>query len=101
VERPPTSGPGSGVGAWREYAAAVTGSPVESWGALSREDIIAQLDADGVDQADEQPDGDDQADVDEEAESGQDAPAAPRRTGPVWMVPTPDGMVPEHELRRR
>jgi hypothetical protein len=91
VERPPTSGPGSGVTAWRAYAAAVTDSPVESWSELSREEIIELLDADGVGQAGTEPDA---------VEAEQTAPPAPRRS-PVWMVPTADGMVPESELRRR
>lgn len=25
----------------------------------------------------------------------------PQRRGPVWMVPTEDGLVPEHELQGR
>lgn len=25
----------------------------------------------------------------------------PRRPRPVWMIPTADGLVPEHELNRR
>lgn len=47
-ERPPTSGRGSGVEAWREYAAAVTDSPVESWESLSRDEIIELLDSEGA-----------------------------------------------------
>lgn len=42
--RPPTSGPGSGAPAWREYAAAVTGTPVEEWSTLSRDEIVELLD---------------------------------------------------------
>lgn len=41
AKRPPTSGPGSGVDAWRRYAAEVTGEPAETFADLSREDIIA------------------------------------------------------------
>jgi hypothetical protein len=99
VERPPTSGPGSGVTAWRAYAAAVTDSPVESWSEMSREEIIELLDADGVEQA---PAGEAEqapAEADADQADAELAPARPRR--PVWMVPTPDGMVPESELRRR
>lgn len=73
------------MAAWREYAAAVTESPVESWGELSREEIIELLDSEGVEQA---------------PETGYAPSPAPRRR-PEWMVPTADGMVPEHELRRR
>lgn len=43
-KRPPTSGPGSGVEAWRRHAAEVTGTPLEQWAGKSREDIIAALD---------------------------------------------------------
>lgn len=86
-ERPPTSGAGSGVAVWREYAAAVTDSPVESWGEMSREDIIELLDSDEKGTQIVRTPGGDQA---------QERPHRP-----VWMVPTPDGMVPEHELRRR
>lgn len=114
-QRPPTSGPGSGVTAWREYAAAVTESPLESWAAMSREDIIALLDSEGTEAEGAEPPADgagDQSDeLDGPTQSEREAdqqppdtraePAAPRRQRPVWMVPTADGMVPEHELRGR
>lgn len=103
-ERPPTSGPGSGVAAWREYAAAVTGSPAESWAALSREEVIELLDSEGVEQAPEAAGADpDAASAEQSEPAGESAqPERPaRRRGPVWMVPTAGGMVPEHELRRR
>lgn len=45
---PPTSGPGSGVDAWRTYAATVTGTTYESWGLLSRAEIIANLEGKGA-----------------------------------------------------
>lgn len=44
-DRPPKSGPGSGIEAWREYAAKMTNSPVESWSTLSRDEIIELLDS--------------------------------------------------------
>lgn len=47
-QRPPTSGPGSGVEAWRRYAADVTDSPLESWLSLTRDEIIELLDSEGV-----------------------------------------------------
>ncbi|MEU8264471.1 hypothetical protein AB0C02_28095 [Micromonospora sp. NPDC048999] len=47
-KRPPTSGPGSGVEAWRRYAAEVTGTPVEQWAGKSREDIIKALAVESV-----------------------------------------------------
>lgn len=47
-QRPPTSGPGSGVEAWRRYAADVTDSPLESWSSLTRDEIIELLDSEGV-----------------------------------------------------
>ncbi|PXY17352.1 hypothetical protein [Prauserella flavalba] len=130
-QRPPTSGPGSGVAAWREYAAAVTDSPAESWASLSREEIIDLLAAEGVEGAPEEQvetDSDaapaEQAPVDEPEPSADgtngpaegEAPAAdvkerpaaqptPDRPAgarrPVWMVPTADGWVPEHHLQRR
>jgi hypothetical protein len=43
TQRPPTSGPGSGAPAWREYAAAVTGRPVGEFAAMGRDDIVALL----------------------------------------------------------
>lgn len=103
-DRPPTSGPGSGVTAWREYAAKVTQSPLESWAALSREEIIALLDNDGTaEQAGDGPDA--VADSEREADLGATATRTehtPRpRQRPVWMVPTEDGDVPEHDLRGR
>nr|MDT0660853.1 hypothetical protein [Micromonospora sp. DSM 115978] len=45
---PRMSGAGSGVGAWREYAAAVTNSPASSWEALPRDEIVRLLRAEGV-----------------------------------------------------
>jgi hypothetical protein len=42
-ERPPMGGAGSSAGAWRAYAAAVTGTPVEQWSEMSRDDIVAAL----------------------------------------------------------
>jgi hypothetical protein len=77
------------VTAWRAYAAAVTDSPVESWSELSREEIIELLDSEGT------------PDVPESAAPADDTQPAPVRKGPVWMVPTADGMVPEHEFNRR
>lgn len=40
-KRPPASGPGSGIDAWRAYAAEVSGEPVESLADLSRDELIA------------------------------------------------------------
>lgn len=45
-ERPPLSGAGSGVGAWRTYAAAVTDTPLEQWADKNRDEILAELKAD-------------------------------------------------------
>ena len=120
LQRPPVSGPGSGVAAWRAYAAARTDSPAESWAALSREEIIERLDAEDVTaptaaEADEiaEADGFDGADGrDEETDTTRDegqaddadtTAAAPRRSSGrrLWMVPTEDGSVAEHELRGR
>lgn len=100
-KRPPTSGPGSGVAAWRDYAAALTGSPAESWAALSREEIVDLLDSEGAEarppEVDEQ-----QPDTDQQpgAEQPQAAADGPRR-GPKWMVPTEDGFVPERALQQQ
>lgn len=47
-QRPPASGPGSGVEAWRQYAAEVTGSPAGSWATLTRDEIIELLESEGV-----------------------------------------------------
>lgn len=46
-ERPPTSGRGSGVDAWRAYAAAVTGTSLAEWADKSRDQILAELDGPG------------------------------------------------------
>jgi hypothetical protein len=91
-QRPPASGTGSGVAAWRTYAATITGTPAESWADLSREEIIQRLDGDSP-----SPDA-------ETAAAGQpDTPApavSPRH--PMWMVPTEDGgFVAEETLRNR
>ncbi|WP_435070446.1 hypothetical protein [Amycolatopsis thermoflava] len=112
LERPPTSGPGSGAAAWRAYAAALTGSPAEAWAELSRDEVIAQLESDGVVAAAAPEDGGPSAGAAPAAtgapeESGRkdgvapvvEGPAGARR--PLWMVPTDDGMVPEVELRAR
>lgn len=45
AKRPPASGPGSSVDAWREYAAKVTGEPVEAFAGMSRDEIMQLLDA--------------------------------------------------------
>ncbi|WFE45312.1 hypothetical protein [Verrucosispora sp. WMMD1129] len=42
-QRPPTSGPGSGVEAWRKHAAEVTGTPAEQWAGKSRDEIMKAL----------------------------------------------------------
>lgn len=39
-QRPPTSGPGSGVDAWRSYVAETTGTSDEDLAGLSRDDLI-------------------------------------------------------------
>lgn len=48
AQRPPLSGSGSGVEAWRKYAAEITGTPAQSWAALSRERVIELLKSEGV-----------------------------------------------------
>lgn len=107
-ERPPTSGPGSGVTAWREYAAAVTDSPLESWAALSREEIVTLLDSEGAAARpgandEEQPGGltEREQEADRNAAAARAELAARPRPRPVWMVPIGEGFVPEHELNRR
>lgn len=96
------SGPGSSVAAWREYAAASTGTPVEQWGRFSRDEIVELLDGEaavssGVDEAEQdgvQPDeGPGQHAVDE-------LPAASAGR-PEWMAWTDEGWKPERELDRR
>lgn len=103
-ERPPMTGRGSGVEAWREYAAAVTGSPVDSWQALSKEEVVELLDAEGAEQHDDQGDedaGTDEGGGTEQVEADPDAASAPRRRSPEWMVPTDDGPVPESVVRQQ
>ena len=46
--RPALSGPGSSAAAWRTYAAALTRSDESSWLDLSRDDIIAELQEQGL-----------------------------------------------------
>lgn len=95
LQRPPTGGPGSGVAAWRAYAAAVTGTPAAEWEAMSREDIVSRLDGAAAETA-----GGAAAEQ-AGAEAPQPAPSAPaRRRRPEWMVPTADGgRVPERRAR--
>lgn len=50
-KRPPLFGKGSSLEAWRAYAAAVSDSPAEAWSALSRDEIIALLKSEGVDES--------------------------------------------------
>jgi hypothetical protein len=45
---PPLTGRGSGIEAWRAFAAAATGTPAEQWASMPRADIVAKLAADGV-----------------------------------------------------
>lgn len=47
-EPPPRTGAGSGVTAWRDYAAQMTDQPAEHWAGMSRTDIIAELEAKGI-----------------------------------------------------
>jgi hypothetical protein len=101
-QKPPTSGPGSGAEAWRAYAAAVTGSPVESWESLSRDEVKELLESEGA-----TPDAvvDTMPEVHQEPTADttvtrQEPTARPRRRRrPVWMVPTADGFVPETQTR--
>jgi hypothetical protein len=43
AKRPPTSGPGSGVEAWRAFAAAVSGDPPEVFADATRDDLVARF----------------------------------------------------------
>ena len=103
-QRPPTSGPGSGAAAWRAYAAAVTDSPVESWDSLSRDEVMELLASEGAapDPALALPDnGDGQVPVEAAPAEARPVSAEPRRRRrPEWMVPTPDGLVPESQMGR-
>lgn len=45
---PPRSGAGSGVGAWREYAAQVTTRPAQTWAKMNRQEVIDELTAMGA-----------------------------------------------------
>lgn len=96
-QRPPTSGRGSSVEAWREYAAALTDSPVEAWQELSREEIIELLDAEGAEQPESRPEPEHPV-----GESDETRPRRRRRRrrAPQWMVPTDNGPVPERELQQ-
>lgn len=111
--QPPMGGAGSGVDAWRAYAAAeVSDSPAESWAEMSRDDIIETLRLEGVltDEpaaADVHPNDDPMTAereeyVDSEAAERAAALAEAREAdGPQWMVPTVNGPVPEVELLAR
>lgn len=46
--RPALSGPGSSATAWRTYAAALTGTPIDDWESLTRDEIIADLQDKGL-----------------------------------------------------
>lgn len=95
-QRPPTSGPGSGLDAWRAYAAAVTGSPVESWAGASRDQIIKQFASEDVED-EHRPAPAAIAAADARVVSAR--PPANRSGRPKWMVPTEDGWVPEQQGR--
>lgn len=92
-QRPPATGKGSGAQAWREYAAALTDSPVESWSELSREEIADVLEAEGVEQP---PSSEETSGVSEDLE-GPERPETAQEEGrrvyhgPVWI--RPDGTV--------
>jgi hypothetical protein len=45
IAPPPKVGPGSGTGPWREFAAEVTNSPLQSWDHLGRNEIIELLES--------------------------------------------------------
>jgi hypothetical protein len=45
IAPPPKVGPGSGTGPWREFAAKVTNSPLQSWDHLGRNEIIVLLES--------------------------------------------------------
>jgi hypothetical protein len=100
-QRPPASGPGSGVTAWREYAAVVTGSPVESWAALTREEIVQLLDSEGTDPNEPAELTETEQEADRNAATARAELNARPQPRPVWMTPTEDGWVPEHELIQR
>lgn len=80
VEQPPVSGPGSGVAAWRDYAAAVTGEPVAEFDDMSRDDIVEYLESVGEVEPEQGP---------AESTEGPAAPeqATPIRRGPQWIRP--------------
>lgn len=82
--RPPESGPGSGVAAWREYAAAVTGSDIDAWSSLSRDEIIELLDEDEAQSPAAEQEPDYTAVADPPAVTG-------RHRRPQWIKP--DGTV--------
>lgn len=45
AKQPPTSGPGSGVEAWRAYAAKVSGEPPEMFAEATREQLVGRFGA--------------------------------------------------------
>lgn len=83
---PPTTGKGSGVQAWRAYAASATETPVSEWDSATREYIIEMFSGPSTPGP---------------AESSRETKGDTRTTHrrPVWMVPTEDGLVPEHVYR--
>lgn len=88
IEQPPASGPGSGVTAWREYAAAVTGEPVAEFDDMSRDEIIEYLESSDTETAPVE----DMTGTEGLAEAN-DPEAAPESApeGSGWMVPTDKG----------
>lgn len=94
IEQPPTSGPGSGVAAWREYAAAVTGEPVAEFDDMTRDEVIEYLESSESESAP----------VDDKPATFGDTEVETPKPAPVtgsWMVPTDKGFVTEDEYNRR
>lgn len=72
---PPLSGPGSGVKAWREHAAAVTDSEVEDWADMTRDQIVERLNTPDVPPNDDPATAEREAVADAEAEKARDEKA--------------------------
>lgn len=91
MKRPPESGPGSGVDAWRAYAAKLTGQEVDFFAAMNRDEVIDYVEKHAApDKPKQAPDG----------VTPKDKPEHTNPQGlPTWSVPVEGGYVAEHEMQ--
>lgn len=101
LERPPTSGPGSGRNEWAAFAAQELNSSIDQFDGLSRDEIKVLLDHNAPKpDVREAPEGVDVIAAEETEDGGERAPRITDSSDrPVWAVPVEGGYVSEDELR--